>query len=170
MLPAWFRAAYDGDAATLKALLAQGVDVNSWEITAAHQGVTALHHATSNAHVECVRLLIASGADVNADYDKTPGHRAWTPLLCVVEGQTGGDPSDDEDLEAVEVVRLLLENGANPNARHFSTALEMAEGYGLESITRLLRQMRVRESSGRTQCSPLLNSRTGHAERGFTDD
>lgn len=169
MLPDWFRAAYNGDIATLKALLAQGVDVNSWEVIATHQGVTALHHAASNAHVECVRLLIASGADVNADYDKAPGHRAWTPLLCVVEGQTGGDPSGDEDLEAVEVVRLLLESGADPDARHFSTALEMAEGYELESVARLLRQMGPERVQGE-QDSPLHNSRTGHAGRGPTDD
>ncbi len=143
MLPAWFKAAYDGDIATLKALLAQGVDVNSWEVTATHQGVTALHQAASNLHLDCVRLLIESGADVNADYDKAPGYRGWTPLFCAIEGQIGGDPG--EDPEAVELVRFLLDGGANPNVRHTSTALELAEGYELDSIVGLLKQAGARE-------------------------
>jgi len=145
MLPAWFTAAYDGDIVTLKALLAQGVDVNSWEVTATHQGVTALHQAALNCHIECVLLLIASGADVNADYDQAPGWRSWTPLFCAVEGQIGGDPDGAEDPEAVEAVRLLLESGANPNVRHISTALELAEGYDLKSIAGLLRQAGAKE-------------------------
>ncbi len=105
--------------------------------------MTALHHAAQNIWLDCVRLLIASGADVNADYDPQPGWCGRTPLMCAVEAQVGGDPQ--ESSVAVEIVRLLLESEANPNVRYISTVLEIAEPNNYENIAGLLRLAGARE-------------------------
>jgi ankyrin repeat protein len=141
--PSWFDAAYQGDCDALKDLLQQGVNINNWQVFSPHYGMTALHHAARNIHLDCVRLLVSSGADVNADYDPQPGWCGWTPLMCAVEAQEGGDL--EESVSAVEIVRLLLENGASPNIRYVSTVLEIAEANGYDNIARLLRKAGARE-------------------------
>lgn len=55
-------AADRGDAARVRALMAQGADVKARD----RRGRTALLAATHGNHVEAARLLIAAGADVNA--------------------------------------------------------------------------------------------------------
>ncbi len=55
-------AARKGDVAAVKALLAQGVDVN----TKSPYGVTALAFAADRGHLEVVKVLLAHRADVNA--------------------------------------------------------------------------------------------------------
>ena len=54
-------AAASGDASRLAELIDRGVDVNS----RAPDGTTALMYAARNNHVECIRILIAAGADPN---------------------------------------------------------------------------------------------------------
>jgi ankyrin repeat protein len=62
-------------------------------------GLTALHHAARQGHVEAVKALIEGGADVN-ELSAVDG---WTPLLiATTNGQW-------------DAAMLLIEAGANPN-------------------------------------------------------
>src|SRR5688500_19372047 len=54
-------AARKGDAATVKKLLDEGVDVN----TKFRYGATALFYAADHGHLEVVRVLLDKGADMS---------------------------------------------------------------------------------------------------------
>jgi len=118
---------YD-DAATVQALLAEGVDVN----TRNKLGQTALMMASRDGHLDVVQALLAKGADVNAmdnggettplmegsrvvGYAKNIGNR--TALMMA---SWNGHP---------DVVRALLAKGADVNAKMSIgwTALTMAK-------------------------------------------
>ena len=90
-------AAMQGDAATVRALLAQGADVNE----AQGDGMTALHWAARNRDADLARTLLEAGADVGAG--TRIGH--YTPLHLASEAGSG------------EVVGVLLGAGADPMAR-----------------------------------------------------
>jgi uncharacterized protein len=106
-------AAMRGDAETLRALLAEGWDVNARE----GDGTTALHWAALNGDVESVALLLASGADLEAvtrNGDYTALH------MASMEGHA-------------EVVEMLLAAGSRVEARTSSggvTALHLAARAG----------------------------------------
>lgn len=51
----------NGDTKTVKALLAQGVDVNAKD----NDGFTALMFAAAEGHTETVKAFLAAGADVS---------------------------------------------------------------------------------------------------------
>ena len=105
---------------TVKFLLAQGADVND-KIT---DGTTALSMAILNADFDLAALLLESGADPNVPDPR--GH----PLHVVVWLHQPGAPPDfamnGEDPEPVprprgrlshlDMARMLLAKGANPNA------------------------------------------------------
>src|SRR5437867_328914 len=64
-------AARQGDAKTVEALLAKGMDVN----TRFRYGATALSYACDHGHAEVVKVLLAHDADVNVKdtfYGETP--------------------------------------------------------------------------------------------------
>jgi hypothetical protein len=91
-------AARKGDAAVVKKLLDEGVDVN----TKYRYGATALSYACDRGHLDVVKLLIERGADVNV---KDTFYGA-TPLTWAVSPAMGRKP------QHAEVVRLLLQHGA----------------------------------------------------------
>ncbi len=95
----------------VKALLEKGANID----LADPEGVTPLISAVFNAHFDVAKYLIEKGANVNK-FD-------WwgrTPLYLAVDYNTlphGGrpdQPSLDETLP-IDIVRMLLEKGANPN-------------------------------------------------------
>ena len=88
-------AARSADAAAVRTLIGQGVDVNAAEA----DGTTALHWASYRDDVDSVDLLLRAGARVNAANDL-----GATPLW--IASQNG----------SAAVVRRLLDAGANPNA------------------------------------------------------
>lgn len=106
-------AAMRGDAETLRALLAEGWDVNARE----GDGTTALHWAALNGDTESVALLLANGAELEAvtrNGDYTALH------MASMEGHT-------------EVVEMLLAAGSQPEARTSTggvTALHLAARAG----------------------------------------
>jgi len=104
-------ASREGCVECVKAMVAGGVDLNMQD----PQGVTALIMATQNLQFDTAAVLIKAGADVNR-WD------LWgrTPLYMTVDVNTlphGGRadrPSLDENT-GLDVIRMLLEAGANPN-------------------------------------------------------
>jgi len=87
-----------GDAAAVKTLLDEGVDVN----TKFRYNREPLSFAADRGHVDVVRLLLGRGADVNA---KDTFYNA-TALTWAV------NPAMDRKPQHTDVVRLLLQHGA----------------------------------------------------------
>jgi ankyrin repeat protein len=92
-------AARSGDAAAVKKLLDDGVDVN----TKFRYNATALIYACDHGHVDVVRTLLERGADVNIK-DSFYG---FTPLMLAVS------PAQKRKPEHVEIAKLLLAKGAS---------------------------------------------------------
>ena len=88
-------AAKKKDAAGMRSLLKQRVDVNSVDA----EGMTALHWAAHWGDLDTVKLLLSSGADAKAAnrYGVTPLHESST-------------------VGSVPIIDALLKAGANPNA------------------------------------------------------
>jgi ankyrin repeat protein len=102
-------AARNGDLAAVQAELDKGVDVDggddSWP------EMTPLHYAADEGHTEVVELLIANGADVNAEDEE-----GWTPFHLAA--YWGGK----------DIVELLIAAGADVNAKNnwIGTPLDIA--------------------------------------------
>jgi hypothetical protein len=119
-------AARKGDVTAVKKLLDEGVDVN----TKFRYGVTALFYACDRGHLDVVKLLVDRGADVNA----TDTFYKATPLAWAVSPAMGRKP------EHPEVVRLLLQHGAQGKDNALSDALEAATRRKQQDIVALLEQ------------------------------
>lgn len=110
----------EGDPEAVKALLAEGADVNAKD----GDGWTALMLAIVKGHLDAARALLCEGADVHSK-----NNRGWTALRFAVS-------MDDS-----EAVRLLLEMGADVNDKddEGNTALMQAAGEkSVESLILLL--------------------------------
>jgi ankyrin repeat protein len=120
--PDIFEACALGSADRVRELLDAQPDLTK---TYAPDGFTPLGLAAYFGHLDAVKLLVARGADVNA-----PSNNAQKvpPLVSAAAGKHE------------QVVRLLLESGANPNAfeKGGETALHAAAFGGHEGIVRLL--------------------------------
>jgi ankyrin repeat protein len=118
-----------GNASSLAALLANTTN-ETVDLSLLFLGLTALMHSAKEGHVDCVRVLLASGANVN----QTRPTSGWTALcfaankarLLVVEAllAAGADPCIRalDNATALHlttdnrVVERLLQSGADPNA------------------------------------------------------
>lgn len=110
-------------------LLARGADATVRSKT----GESSLMEAAVRGDVAAAKLLLDHGAEVNA-----ADHRGYTPLLLAAQ----------YDRDAVELVRLLLDRGADPGAvAEGETALGLAAKRGENGVTRLLRERSVARSS-----------------------
>jgi ankyrin repeat protein len=109
----------------LRLTLANGADVRSTN----RFGGTALIPASEHGHADTVRILIAAGVPVNH-----VNELGWTAMQEAILLNNGGPRQQD-------VVRQLLDAGANPNIRdpQGRTALENAERLGFAEIARLIR-------------------------------
>ncbi|HEX9242334.1 MAG TPA: ankyrin repeat domain-containing protein [Anaeromyxobacter sp.] len=117
-----FEAATTGNARRLKTILGQSRKrVND----ANEEGFTPLGLAAFFGHVEAVKVLLESGADVNR---KEASRFQNTAVDAAV---SGGHP---------DVVRVLLAAGANPNVRSEAnyTTLHKAAAHGNLEVVRML--------------------------------
>ncbi len=113
-------AAYNGHSLAVQFLIDNGATVDARD----SEGKTALLHACTGPFVETVRLLLASGADVNA----AESTEAFTPLMMAA------------GLGEVEVVKLLLEYRATTETLDDDgdSALKHAQNSGHAQIVELL--------------------------------
>ena len=111
------RAASGGDVSKAKSLLAQDAGLVNAEDA---YGRTPLEMAVRGGHVELVRLLLASGADVN------------------LKGEISLHIAAEKGYK--EIAGLLLDNGAEVNARDGGgeTPLHKAASYGPREVVSLL--------------------------------
>ena len=143
----------DGDIGRAKALILAGADVHGARVRGNER--TPLHYAASYGHIEIVQMLIAAGADVNAE-----GGRSGTPLYLAANGghlgiveillTAGAEVTPRSDLNNplraatshghVEIVRVLISAGAEVNGadRYRSTPLLIAAGRHSEIVEMLL--------------------------------
>jgi len=104
-------AAREGDIESARKLIAAGANVN--ETT--NYGWTPLLTAVNNRNYRLAVLLIENGADVNL-----ANKGGWTPLYLATDNRNieGGDyPVPKPDMDHLELIKLLLDKGADPNAR-----------------------------------------------------
>jgi len=104
-------AAREGDLDSARALLDAGADVNQQT----EYGWTPLLTAVNNRNYQLAKLLVERGADVNI-----ANKGGWTPVYLATDNRNieGGDyPVPRPDMDHLELIELLLQRGANPNAR-----------------------------------------------------
>ena len=117
--PNLMKAAGKGRTEVVKALLAQGADVNAKD----KDNVTALIAAAAGGHAEIVKVLLAEGADVNVK-----GANGWTALMVAAfDGHAA-------------IVETLLAQGADVNskAKEGETALMLAATEGNTEVVEAL--------------------------------
>jgi len=94
-------------------------------------GATALVIAIINAHDELAALLIEAGADPNiADQSGTAALYAAVDMHRLAIGHGRPNPRPVGLLDAADIVRLLLEHGANPNAELVQTMMQRQHTFG----------------------------------------
>ena len=104
-------AARADDLESVKVLLAAGADVN--QVTA--YGWSPLLVATQNRYYKLGAYLIDHGADVNL-----ANKGGWTPLYLATDNrniENGDYPVRKPDMDHLDFIKLLLDKGANVNAR-----------------------------------------------------
>jgi hypothetical protein len=107
-------AARKGDAATVKKLLDEGVDVN----TKFRYNATALFYACDHGHLEVVKVLLDHGADMSIK-DTFYG---FTPLALA----TG--PAQKKTPAHSEIAKLLIQKGAPGKEDALSSAIQSGDG------------------------------------------
>lgn len=113
-------AAQEEKIVTVKMLFENGADVNAVD----KLGMTPLHHAVIAENIQVISLLLDKGANVNARSNHgTPLHTAAGARNCELIKLLHEDETDDAEFDAVkinniQVIQLLLENGADVNAKN----------------------------------------------------
>jgi ankyrin repeat protein len=147
-LTALMLAARQGAAEGVRALAEAGADLNAVD----PDGTTALNIAIINAHYDTAALLIEKGAGL--DIGDAAG---MTPLYAVVDMEHQEPmvnrplPKPSGRLVALDVVKILLDRGANPNAT-LKTPLLMRQHNGGdgslgEGATPLMRASKVSDAA-----------------------
>ncbi|MBD14919.1 MAG: hypothetical protein CMJ72_07105 [Planctomycetaceae bacterium] len=130
-----WKAARQGDAATVKTLIGQGVDVDA----PARYGATALSFACDHGHPDVVKLLVEAGANVNVTdtfYHATP--LDWAAM--------GGHTKS---------IQLLLEHGAKGGKALLRTS---TEGGALPIVQAILAAVKI-EPEFLTSCRDMADER-----------
>jgi uncharacterized protein len=184
--PELVRASHQGDLAAVRKLVESGADVNSVgehgmgplltfeprvveyllskgadpNLQTNESGDPILAGVAYFNHVECVRLLLSAGADVNAVVNDTEETALHGALIGLGQNVSAADRH--------EVVKLLIEHGADPNRRTIpgkpslafwrdvrtrgETPLHRAAAYASEETVKFLLEAgadkRIRDANG----------------------
>ena len=103
-------AARKGDAAAVKKLLDEGVDVN----TKYRYGATAIFYASDHGHLEVVKVLLDKGADLTLK----DSYYGFTPLALAL------GPAQKKKPEHTEIAKLLVMKGAPGKELALNSAIE----------------------------------------------
>lgn len=107
-----------------------GADIN--QVT--NYGWTALLTATQNRHYKLAAYLLERGADPNL-----ANNGGWTPLYLATDNrniESGDYPVRTPDMDHLEFIKLLLDKGANVNARVCGPQSKPADCVGDSTETR----------------------------------
>ena len=112
-LTAFLFAAREGDIESAQVMLDAGVDINQTDV----DGTTALVVSIMNKHYSFAKLLLDRGADPNLADVK--GRAALYAAIDMRNEDYSAMPArkEDDPLPSLEIVKALLEHGANPNAQ-----------------------------------------------------
>ncbi len=113
-----------------------------------HYGWTALLTATQNRHYKLAAYLLEHGANPNI-----ANHGGWTPLYLAVDNRNieGGDyPVRKPDMDHLDYIKLLVDKGANVNARICGKASTPTECKGDSTETRTIFTMQWLYEDGAT--------------------
>jgi len=151
MITLLMKAASVGDLEITKLLIQKGANINDTDA----DGLTALHYLTSgNGNNEVLKYLIQCNADINAKSrsEKTPlmnaaANEFYYITQTLLENGAEINAQDKNGLTAlmmavqkyhnINVVKLLIEKGADPNLKDFryaKTALEMASTSDIKKL------------------------------------
>jgi len=127
-----------------KALVEAGADVNQ----ATRYGWTPLLTATQNRHYKLAAYLLDKGADPNI-----ANKGGWTPIYLATDNRNieGGDyPVRAPDMDHLAYIRLLIDHGANVNARVCGAKSTPAQCVGDSTETRTIFTMQWLYEDGAT--------------------
>jgi ankyrin repeat protein len=119
-LAALHYAAREGLIPAVQALVESGVDVNK---TSPVDKSTALVVAISNGHYDVAKYLVEHGADANAEtIDGLTALYAtveskWAPVAWTPTASTSASGITQQQTHYLDLMKLLLQHGANPNAK-----------------------------------------------------
>jgi uncharacterized protein len=124
-------ASRDGSFAAAKVLVKHGADLNLTD----PDGTTALIFAIINYHYDLAAMLLESGADPNVA-DTTGMNALFAAVDMKTLPWTFGRPEQKggSKITAAELIDMLLERGANPNARLTKPLLMRAHTDGDPSV------------------------------------
>lgn len=143
-LTALVYAAREGDLETVKVLVGAGADVNQ----ATNYGWTPLLTATQNRNYKIAQVLLEHGANPNI-----ANKGGWSPLYLATDNRNieGGDyPVRAPDMDHLELIKLLLDKGANVNARVCGVKSTAAQCQGDSTETRTIFTMQWLYEDGAT--------------------
>lgn len=174
----FLEAALHGDLSQIQAAHAEGIDVDASE----GDGMTPLHQAAAMGRTDVVAWLLSQGANVNArrhdvfEDGEVGGDHGATVLMTAVEAFFAKDA-------ALEVIRMLLDAGADVHARDHQERTVLHRGLEYpERIARMIEagaDVDARDASGTTPLmeavdrglkeSEELLRRAGASEAGLDD-
>ena len=127
----------------LRALVENGGDLNRRFRLWRYQNVNALHLAAASDSVETIRFLLEQGLDVNEP--EFGDELSMTPLTVAMQRIFHRKSEKDVVAASLDVVRVLLEAGADPNFEVLpgDSALQLAEQSKIEPLIELLSQPRL---------------------------
>jgi len=114
-------AAENGDAVSIRTLLARGADANGKD----SHGLTPLVRAARRGHYAAAEALLDGGADPNL-FDSIWTRPGWSPLMNAVHKSQP------------RIVRLLIDRGADVNARTTdgTSPLALSENAEIDAMLR----------------------------------